>query len=220
MTVYLVPTAGPRYEMYCEVSTSPPSDEAREGTVWSRLVRGFRRMVAEGEADRHAQPAGLGERGRLRRAITRRIAEAVAEQRLLWHLRHETTAVLVHPDDVTGPAARSLSQALFTAEFAKHRRWCAIDALITAVTGPVFFFVPGPNVVSWYFAFRALGHYFALRGAKQGMTGVGWTTRASPALTDLRTALSLDRDLRDRRVAEIAASLGLDRLPVFIERVA
>ena len=30
----------------------------------------------------------------------RLIAEAIAEQRLLWHLRNRTAATLVHPDDL------------------------------------------------------------------------------------------------------------------------
>jgi len=29
------------------------------------------------------------------------IAECIAEQRLLWHLRHQTSAVAAHPQDMT-----------------------------------------------------------------------------------------------------------------------
>ena len=44
--------------------------------------------------------------------------------------------------------------------------------------------------------------------------------RPSAELTDLRAALALDRETRARRVEQISATLGLNRLAFFIERVA
>jgi len=219
MKVFLVPAADGRHELYCEVASSAPGAEARAGTLRGRLLDGFRRLVAEGEEAQHGHP-GVPERSRLRRTITRKIAEAVAEQRLLWHLRHEAHVELMHPDDTPESQALASARALIAADFAKHRRWLVIDAVCTAITGPVFFFVPGPNVISWYFAFRAVGHYFAMRGAQQGLSAAQWTTAPSPALTDLRAALALDRESRTRRVDEIAQALGLTRLAFFMEKIA
>ena len=219
MTVYLVPATANRHELYCEPSSPPPSAEVREGTLWGRLVAGFKRMVEEGEAEREGRP-DVSERGRLRRMITRRVAEAVAEQRLLWHLRHETAATLVYPDDIGGEQALAASRMLIAADYGKHRRWCVIDTAIAAVTGPALFFVPGPNVVSWYFAFRAVGQFFAMRGARQGLSVVTWTSRPSAPLTELRSALVLHGEARTQLVEQIASKLGLDRLSFFIERIA
>jgi hypothetical protein len=221
MKVYLVPAARDRHELYCEVRSAPPVEEARAGTLRGRLIESFRRMLDEGESERQGQATDeASRRGRIRRAITRRVAEAVAEQRLLWHLRHETSVQLMYPDDLSEPDAVAKARALIAADYGKHRKWCVIDALVTAVTGPAFFFVPGPNVISWYFAFRAVGHYFAMRGAAQGLTEVTWTGTPACELTELRAVLALDRDARARRVEQIAATLGLDRLPFFIEKIA
>jgi hypothetical protein len=218
VNVYLVPASEGRHELYCEVATLTTADESAVGSFRDRLVQRFRRMVAEGEAAAHGED--VPERGRLRRAITRRVAEAVAEQRLLWNLRQETAVELMHPDDVPAADALVTARTLIGADYAKHRRWCIIDTLIACITGPVFFFVPGPNVISWYFAFRALGHFFAMRGARQGLTGVTWTTTPSRELADLRRALTLDHELRARRVEEIAAALGLGRLAFFVKKIA
>jgi Mitochondrial K+-H+ exchange-related len=218
MKVYLVPAGHDRCELYCEVRPAPPINAEGPGTLRGRLVETFRRMLAEGE--RVEQDPDAPQRSRFRRAITRRIAEAVAEQRLLWQLRAETAVDLIHPDDLPGPTALATARALLAADFAKHRRWCVVDALVTAVTGPALFFVPGPNVLSWYFAFRAVGHYFAMRGARQGLSCVTWAERPSAELTDLRAVLALDRETRARRVEQISATLGLNRLAFFIERVA
>ena len=69
----------------------------------------------------------------MRRAIGRKIAEAVAEQRLLWYLRHQTEARLVHADELTAARALEIARGLFAADAAKHRRWCVIDGLIAAL---------------------------------------------------------------------------------------
>jgi hypothetical protein len=183
------------------------------------MTAAFRRAVAEGEearlGRRTEQPAGS-----LRRAITRKLAETVAEQRLLWHLRHQHEGRLHHPDDMTSEQALALARAEFTADYAKHRRWCVIDAVITAITGPLLFFVPGPNVVSWYFLFRAVGHFFALRGARQATSEISWAAVPSPLLTELRAAVTLEPHQRVHRIDEIATALGLERLPHFVAGVA
>jgi hypothetical protein len=217
--VYLVPTSNGRHELYCETSSAATEDDGSPASLRERLVRGFRRMVAEGEAAEHGEEPSA-ERSRVRRWITRRVAEAVAEQRLLWNLRNETDVELYHPDDLPPADALTRARASIGADYAKHRRWCLIDALVAAITGPVFFFVPGPNVISWYFAFRAIGHFFAMRGATQGLTRVRWTTTPSSELSDLRRALSLDHEVRQHRIEEIAAALGLGRLAFFVKRLA
>jgi hypothetical protein len=218
MDVFLVPTGVDRHELYCEMATMPPDAEGRPGTLRGRLTEWFRRTLAEAEAERQQETAPPG-RGAWRTRITRHIAEAVAEQRLLWHLRQVSSVRLIHPDDLTGTQALDLARAQLAADYAKHRRWFVIDGLVAAVTGPAFFFVPGPNVVSWYFAFRAVGHYLSMRGARRGQ-GLTWDLEATPHLTALRAVFTLDPPTRRSRLAEIAVALRLDRLTLFVERVA
>jgi Mitochondrial K+-H+ exchange-related len=222
MNVYLVPANASRFALYCEAASASPADGPASGTsLWGRMVASFRRALAEGEADAQGSARARQEdRGRLRRFITRKLAEAVAEQRLLWHLRDEATATLVHPDTIDGTSALALARAEFAADFARHRRWLIIDGVITAVTGPVLFFVPGPNLVSWYFSFRAVGHYFAMQGARQGLRVTVFTPQASPHLSAVADALAAGAAVRGPRVAAAAAALGLERLAAFVERIA
>ena len=58
-------------------------------TLWGRAVASFRRAIDEGEAEAHGARRVRDDASRLRALITRKLAEAVAEQRLLWHLRQE-----------------------------------------------------------------------------------------------------------------------------------
>jgi hypothetical protein len=220
MDVYLVPASPTRNALYCEVSASAAAGTDVPATFWGRMVARFRAAVDEGEAAQDAGAADQPERSRLRQFITRKLAETVAEQRLLWHLRHETSAHLWHADAIDGAAALASARADFTVDYARHRRWLFIDGLITAITGPLFFFIPGPNIVSWYFTFRAVGHFFSMRGAARALSGVTWTPVPTPHLTTVAQALPLDGDTRKARVADAAQALGLDRLAAFVDRVA
>jgi hypothetical protein len=80
--------------------------------------------------------------------------------------------------------------------------------------------VPGPNLIAYYFLFLAIGHYFALRGARRGLRGVVWSTEPSKALGDVRAALGLDPAARRGELERITGELGLARLWRFVERVA
>lgn len=222
MDVFLVPVGSDQYELYCEVvaEVAPAADAAERPSWWQRQVRQFRQMLAEAEEDRHRREHGVQTKRRgLWRAAVGKLAEAVAEQRLLWHLRSETAATLVHADDLQGPVALEVARRQLTADRDKHRRWCVIDAALTIATAPIAL-LPGPNFFAYYFMFRTGGHYFSMRGAQRGLDGVTWHLRPSPHLTALGAALALDPDARQQRVEELAASLGLDRLAAFVNRVA
>jgi hypothetical protein len=109
MDVYLVPVGADRYELYCEVpDDSPePSEKVPQGFV-RRLIQRFRDMVADAERERRqgtTDTASLSWSARLRAKTMRRVAESIAEQRLLWHLRSQTAACLHFPDDLTELAA-------------------------------------------------------------------------------------------------------------------
>jgi HAMP domain-containing protein len=227
--VYLVPVGDGRYELYCEPAgrDDAADDEAaaaangKKPSFWRRQVHRFQETLAEAEAERLRGERGeeVEKRG-IGRWMLRKIAEAIAEQRLLWHLRKTDRVLLIHPDDMPGPEAETIARTHLSADYRKHRNWCVIDGLLAAITGPLFFFVPGPNIIGWYFLFRAVGHLFALRGARQGLSVASWQTSPSSALAGLRHALDLDEAERRRRVEAIGETLGLEHLVSFVERVA
>jgi hypothetical protein len=230
MNVFLVPMGGDHYELYCEPVQAAPPDDVSQGSRlwraprrwWAWAVGVFRRAVAEGEAERD-QPAEAGAeavpRSKIRRTITRKLAEAVAEQRLLWHLRKETAARLYHPDVLAGDTALQMARAEIKRDHDKHRLWCVIDALLTIASAPIAL-LPGPNVLAYYFIFRTVGHYLSMAGARQGLDRVDWQLQPSAELTALGQALPCETDDRTARIDAIASALGLDRLTAFVERAA
>ena len=220
--VYLVPVGAARYEPYCEIPDAPeePEDPAPRG-FWRRLRQWFREMLAEAERERR-QPQTVTQTtwaGRLKARTMQMVAESIAEQRLLWHLRKETDACLFHPDDLDEPAAMTELRAQLKRDYEKHRFWLIIDALLFIASG-AFMLVPGPNLFAYYFAFRLVGHYFSMRGARCGLSGVAWKAVPSAPLTELRRAIGLAPDQRVRRAHEVAERLHLEHLATFFERSA
>lgn len=222
MKVFLVPVGGSRHELYVELPRDAVVIEAEgASTGWfARKVKQFKQTLAEAEEERLRRERGEPTVARgIGRKIMAKIAEAVAEQRLLWSMRHQTHVTLLHPDDVVAADAQAIVNGEFSRDSAKHRRWMVIDGLVAAITGPLFFFVPGPNVVAWYFTFRAVGHFLSWRGALRGLNEITWTPEASAPLSAVRAALALDQADRCARLDAIASELGLAHLTGFVERV-
>jgi hypothetical protein len=219
MDVYLVPSGNARHELYCEAANAVVEGEpAAPASVWQRMSNVFHRLLAEGERVRDAPHESPASHSRARRFITRKLAEAVAEQRLLWNLRSETAVRLFHPDDMSSPAAIDETRRLVGVDRDKHRRWAVIDGLLIVVSAP-FALLPGPNVLAYYFIFRTVGHVLSMRGAQQGLSVINWDAHPSAPLTELRQAIALDPDSRGSRIDAIAASLGLARLAPFVEKI-
>jgi hypothetical protein len=223
MDVYLVPISLDRYELYCEVPDEPAEPEPEPPTgFFRRLKARFLEMLAEAERERRAgrteRPSG-GWVARVKARSMRWVAESIAEQRLLWHLRSQADACLHYPDDLDASRAAEFLRRQLGRDFDKHRFWLIVDSLLFVLSG-LLFLLPGPNIVAYYFAFRMVGHYLSMRGARQGLDRVAWSHEQSAPLSDLRRAIGLDAEERARRVHDIAHALNLEHLVTFFERTA
>ena len=233
MDVFLVPTGDTDYELYTEEPDDVPETAAEiwpEG-FWARmkfrfsparLKARFSQMLAEAERDRRRGHAERIEEGgwasRLSRRVMRWVAEAIAEQRLLWNLRRADAACFYYPSDVAEVDAVVERRKQLNRDFEKHRFWLVIDSLLMIASGALIL-VPGPNILGYYFAFRVVGHFFSLRGAKRGLSGVPWTHQASEPLARLRGLGTMDPVARLEHVERVASELRLDHLPSFFQRV-
>ena len=226
MEVFLVPAGETRYELYCELGQS---DQPRHTGFVGRMRRRFREVLAGEQEERRDRRAGRragaadrpdGWMARVRSGFVRGMAEWVADQRLLWRLRQQDAAVLVHPDDLDPDRAMSMARGTLQRDIDHHRVWMVIDGLGVLAFGPLFFFVPGPNLISWYFAAKMGGHWLAFRGARRGVSGVEWSTRADRSLAAVREARAMPPGDRRPRLRALSKELHLERLATFVERTA
>ena len=227
MDVYLIPLGEARYELYCEVAEQAVSDaEAGSAGIVKRFRRRFRELLAAEQEQRQARQAARSakqiKRGmarRLRDRMLRWVAEAIAEQRLLWHLRRQHEATLVYPDDLDDTQAMAITRGALQRDFERHRFWLIIDGLAVLALVP-FSLLPGPNVFFYYFVFRMVGHFLSMRGARHGLGRVVWQSSGSSALADLRQMIALEPRQRARRIRDIASRLRLEHFVTFFERTA
>lgn len=226
LQVFLVPVGPQRYQPYCEPEDQHPAvpDQASRGFI-RRLRDRFGEILAEAEAERRraargdVRPPAETMVGRVRDRVLRYVAEHIAEKRLLWHLRHEATATLLHPDDLTSAEALSLIRAEMRRDTDRHLLWLVVNTVLFIGSGALAL-LPGPNLIAYFLGFFVVAHYLSWRGARHGFTSVTWELEPSPALTELRAALHLDEPVRGTCIEDIATRLRLEDLATFVRRVA
>jgi hypothetical protein len=224
MDVFVVPVGPDKYELYCETSSDGDvtQDPQQEG-LFGRLRNRFSAMLKAAEERQHrvhVEPeAPRGWAGRLQERTLAWVAERIAEQRLLWNLRKQTTAVAVHPQDMSFEHVMVLIRRMLQRDYERHRVWLVVDTIGLIASG-LLMLVPGPNLLAYYFAFRVVGHWLSMRGAAQGLHHVAWSSRPCPPLTELREVAHLEPGVRDARIHDVAARLRLQHLSTFFERVA
>jgi hypothetical protein len=226
MDVYLLPVGTDRYEFYCEengdaeILVSDVQPSGRFAAVWEK----FKAALAQVEKERQSgiPRSQLGPRSWTERMKDRAmcsVAEKIAEQRLLWRLRNETSVQLFYPDDMTGDQGVDKTRVMLRREADRHLKWTIIDGTLFVISG-VLFWLPGPNVLAYYFGFRLVGHYLSRRGAKNGLDHVEWRPCATSELSRLRHAIALAAHEREQRVHEVATALRLQHLATFFERTS
>jgi hypothetical protein len=218
LTVFLVPAGRDRFELYSEPPEEPRAVPDREagrishavhaaGVKWHALVDAARRGEARGTL------------GRWRDAMICRLAESIAEQRTLGAMRRHTAATLEYPSTIDEARARRVLDRALARGRVHHGRWLLVDLVLFIASG-VLFFVPGPNVVAYYLAFRVVGHFNSWRGARHAIAEIAWSFHPDCDLGELASLVDEPRDARAPRVEAIAERLNLRRLSAFFDRVA
>jgi len=223
--IQLVPVGSQGYELYCEVErqTSARVGDEERG-LGGRLAKSFHGVLTYIENDRQRrheqahQPHPQTWFQRARDRVMAWIAERVAEQRLLWHLRTETAATLHCPDDLTDAQASAIVMASLRRDLRRHLIWMCIDACGFLAFLPLSL-IPGPNLPTYYFSFRMIGHFLSALGARNGRRRVAWSYRPSAAMTALRACAGLEPEARDALAHDVAARLNLRHLARFVERM-
>ena len=221
MDVYLVPLGPDRYECYYEAAEQDGTDEPVEGQgFFARMRRKFNAQLSEAERARHhkavEEPTTF--LGRMQKRSMRWIAERIADQRLLWHLRRVDSATLHASADLPTAEADKIMRSNFKWDADHHRNRLILHSLALIAVVPVAL-VPGPNVLGYLFTFTVVGHFLAWRGAVKGLHQIAWTIVPSPALTELRRAFSLDAAARHRVISDVAHRLHMPKMARFVEQM-
>jgi hypothetical protein len=221
MDVYLVPVGPDRFECYYEAEEQDEIEEPAGDGFFARMRARFNEQLKEAEQARHQrsieEPRSFF--GRMKKRSMRWIAERIADQRLLWHLRKVDTATLHIAEELPQGEAESIMRSTMKREADHHRTRLILHSLALIASVPVAL-VPGPNVLGYLFTFTVVGHFLAWRGAVRGLHQISWTFEPDAALTELRRAFSLDSAARHRVILDVSLRLHLPKMARFVEQMS
>lgn len=220
MNVYLVPIGPDRWECYYEAIEQDEAVDRGTG-FFAGLKYKFHQQLKDAENARHQavieEPKTF--LGRIHKRSMAWIAERIAEQRLLWHLRSAATATLHIPADLPPADGERIMREIMKRDADRHRNRLIPHTLLLILSAAVAL-VPGPNVLGYLFTFTVVGHFLAWRGAINGLYGVAWTVQPDAALSELRRAFSLDDAERHRVIKDVAHRLHMPKMARFVEQMA
>lgn len=221
MDVYLVPVGRDRYECYYEAPEEEEAEEPADGQgFFARLRATFNEQLKEAERARHQRAIDPPKTilGRMHKRSLRWIAERIAEQRLLWHLRRVHAATLHVPAELQLSDAESILRASLKRDADFHRNRLIPHTIALIAAGAVAF-IPGPNVLGYFFTFTVVGHFLSWRGAVHALHRVAWTVVPNDELNRLHRAFSGGDADRHHVILDVAERLHMPKMALFVERM-
>lgn len=210
MKIYLLSLDGGRCVFYSE---GPEMVAEIEATAPRRGIRGWaERRYKSLQAILTESEKGVGLRvRRIWEWLQKRIPP---DEPMLRALRGVRAIVLHHPLTFTEEETRSLWIDYLKSRQGRHMFWFIMNALVSPLTlllAPL----PGPNVIGYWFVYRAVCHLLARLGARNA--------RSEQVSTKFLSTDALDGSFGvtdNERIASLSSSFGLGGLDDFIKRIA
>lgn len=208
--VFLVPLGGGRLVFFSEEPR--PRHGEGEAPAPGRGFRGwlerkYRRLKGEIE---HSE-GGLGRQTRRLWDWLKRFT--APDEPMLRRLRRASRVRLHHPTTMAPKKAQFAWDEYLAARRSHHLIWLAVNLVVSPLSlllAPI----PGPNVVGYWFVYRAACHLLALFGIRRA----GSRSATMELLPSASLDLPPDADGEDRAAA-IAARLRLRGLDDYLDRV-
>lgn len=149
---------------------------------------------------------------RMRRAWEWLQKRTAPDEPLLRSLRGAGMIELVHPSSLAGEEAREQWECYLSSRSRRHTFWLIVNSIVSPVT-VLLAPVPGPNVIGYWFVYRAVCHLLAKLGIARARRGeVPLELSASDVLDGTFAGAS------GERIASVEASFGLQGLGAYLER--
>nr|ALS89571.1 mitochondrial K+-H+ exchange-related protein [uncultured bacterium] len=209
MKVYLLPLDDEECLFYSE---GPEATGEAEMVVPRGGVRGW----AEQKYRNLQTVLNESERGvglRVRRAWEWLQKRTAPDEPLLRSLRGVKTLELVHPSLLNEDEARERWSCYLSGRKRRHTFWLVVNAIFSPVT-VLLAPLPGPNVIGYWFVYRAVCHLLARLGVRNAQSDEMTTELIASSVLD-GTFNAAD----NKRVADVEADFGLKGLGAYLERV-
>ena len=209
MKIYLLSLDSGRCVFYSE---GPEAAAETEAAAPRRGMRGWaERRYKNLQAILNESEKGVGLRvRRIWEWLQKRIPP---DEPVLRSLRGVRAVVLHHPSTLTEEKAHSLWQGYLKSRQRRHMFWFIMNALVSPLTlllAPL----PGPNVIGYWFVYRAVCHLLARLGARNA--------RSEQVTTKFLSTEALDGSFSaqdDERIVSLTLNFELPGLDYFLKRI-
>ncbi|MBD0325124.1 MAG: hypothetical protein ICV68_01755 [Pyrinomonadaceae bacterium] len=150
---------------------------------------------------------------RMRRAWEWLQRRTAPDEPLLRSLRGAKAIELVHPSSLNEDEARERWDCYLSSRSRRHTFWLVANVVVSPVT-VLLAPVPGPNVIGYWFVYRAVCHLLARLGIRNARSEAMTTELVASSVMD-GTFTASD----DERIARVEASFGLKGLAAYLQRV-
>jgi hypothetical protein len=208
--VYLLRFDDERCVFYSEAPETPKEDEGAQATARAGVRGWAERKYQSLQTAISSAESGVGLR--VKRAWEWLQRRASPDEALLRSLRNVEMIHLYYPSQIDASEARSLWTNYLKSRRRHHSLWLVLNALVTPLTlllAPI----PGPNIIGYWFLYRAICHVLAVLGVRRAL-GEGMETEflSSGVLDELLLAGN------EERLSSVAERLDLQSLEAFMER--
>lgn len=135
------------------------------------------------------------------------------DESALRRLRHAAHITICYPSSVDEETARALWMNYLASRQRRHLWWLSINALVAPLTLLLLMPIPGPNVVGYWFAYRAVCHALARMGVRHAKTNEHATNFVANDALD--SFVGVDEEQR----ARLGLTLGLKHLAPFVKHI-
>jgi len=207
--IYLLSLADGRWVFYSEgLETVAESESA----VARRGLRGWaERKYKSLQVILNESEKGVGLR--MRRTWEWLQKRTAPDEPALRALRSVRAIELYYPPTLTEEETRSLWTDYLKSRQGRHTFWFGVNAFISPLT-VLLAPLPGPNLIGYWFVYRAVCHWLARLGARQSRS-----EQATTAFLSTAALASSFGVTDDERIAGLASEFGLSGLDAYLKRM-
>lgn len=168
MKVYLLRFDDERAIFYSEGPETPSEDESARESPKRAGVRGWAERKYQGlQTAISSAEGGVGLR--VKRAWEWLQRRAGPDESLLRSLRNAEIIHLYYPSRLEAGEALSLWTNYLKGRSRHHTLWLVLNALVTPLT-VLLAPIPGPNIIGYWFLYRAVCHLLAVLGVRRALS--------------------------------------------------
>ena len=86
---------------------------------------------------------------------------------MLARLRSARKIELYHPTSRAGDEIRAIWRGYLSQQWWRHLLWFSFNGVVSVPTIVILWILPGPNLIGYWFAYRAIHHVLVLWGIRR-----------------------------------------------------